>query len=235
MKWIGLYATFVHIQAKLGQENLLKMVRWVRWHCPPDTGFEIQTLEVWGRARYLSVTEDPHNTKFYKWMAKKQFCFFQTAETGKRTLAWKAAVLTTTLGPPPFSTTWSTCIIWYRIRLIWQAMYISELQPEYSLVIRCDDTDILMKLLLHKEQLNPNIWMDVRKFSNNTRWFINVSQLAQKLGSRLCQAFWGYHHFPWSDYTALFFRKRKITFDQCNLWNMIIWIFLSHEAQLRGH
>ena len=28
----------VHIQAKLGQENLL---RWVRWHSPSDTGFEI--------------------------------------------------------------------------------------------------------------------------------------------------------------------------------------------------
>ena len=25
-----------------------------------DTGFEIQTLEVWGRARYLSVTEAAH-------------------------------------------------------------------------------------------------------------------------------------------------------------------------------
>ena len=46
-------------QAKLGQENLLRMVRLVRWHCPPDTGFEIQTLEVWGRERYLSVTEAP--------------------------------------------------------------------------------------------------------------------------------------------------------------------------------
>ena len=31
MKWIGLYATFVHIQAILGQENLLRIVRWVRW------------------------------------------------------------------------------------------------------------------------------------------------------------------------------------------------------------
>ena len=27
MKWIGLYATFVYTQAKLGQENLLRMVR----------------------------------------------------------------------------------------------------------------------------------------------------------------------------------------------------------------
>ena len=38
-----------------------------------------------GRARYLSVTEAPHNTNFHTWMGKKQFCFFQTAETGNRT------------------------------------------------------------------------------------------------------------------------------------------------------
>ena len=61
------------------------MVRWLRWHCPPDTGFEIRTLAVWGRARYLSVTEAPHNTNFHTWMGKEHFCFFQTAETGNRT------------------------------------------------------------------------------------------------------------------------------------------------------
>ena len=71
---------FVHIQAKLGQDNHLRMVSWVRWHCPPDTGFKIQTLEVWGRARYLSVTEAPHNTEFYAWMGKK----LQTAENEKQ-------------------------------------------------------------------------------------------------------------------------------------------------------
>ena len=57
----------------------------MRWHCPPDTGFEIRALAVWGRALYLSVTEAPHNTDFYTWMGKKHFCFFQTAETGIRT------------------------------------------------------------------------------------------------------------------------------------------------------
>ena len=56
----------------------------MRWHCPPDTGFEIRALVVWGRARYLSVTEAPHNTEFYTWMGKKHFCFFQTAETRNR-------------------------------------------------------------------------------------------------------------------------------------------------------
>ena len=70
MKWIGLQATFVHIWAKLGQENLLRMVRWMRWHCLPDTGIEIRALAVWGRARYLSVTEAPNNTEFYTWMKK---------------------------------------------------------------------------------------------------------------------------------------------------------------------
>ena len=80
------------------------MVRWLRWHCPPDTGFEIRALAVWGRARYLSVTEAPHNTNFHTWMGKKHFIVsFKPPRPGTepRTLAWKAAVLTTTLGPPP--------------------------------------------------------------------------------------------------------------------------------------
>ena len=71
---------------KLSQKNLLGMVRWVRRHCPPDTGFEIQTLVVWGRARHFSVKEASRNTEFYVWMGGKHF--FQTAETGKRTPAW---------------------------------------------------------------------------------------------------------------------------------------------------
>ena len=55
----------LHIQAKLDQENILRIVKWVRWHCPPDTRFKIQTLEVWGRTRYFSVTESPNNTEFF--------------------------------------------------------------------------------------------------------------------------------------------------------------------------
>ena len=59
---------------------------WGWWdECPPDTGFEIRVLAVWGRARYLSDTEAPHNTEFNTWMGKKHFCLFQTAETGNQT------------------------------------------------------------------------------------------------------------------------------------------------------
>ena len=72
------------------------MVRLVRWHCPPDTGFEMRALAVWGRARYLSVTEAPHNTEFYERMEKKHCCFFQTAETGV-----KGSGASHYPGPPP--------------------------------------------------------------------------------------------------------------------------------------
>ena len=51
------------------------------------------------RVRYLSVTEAPHNTDFHTWMWKKHFLFLSNRrdrEPNPRTLAWKAAVLTTT-------------------------------------------------------------------------------------------------------------------------------------------
>ena len=54
----------------------LRIMRWIRWHCPPDTGFEIRTLAVWGRAHYLSVMEDPGlhtilTSDLYEWAGKK--------------------------------------------------------------------------------------------------------------------------------------------------------------------
>ena len=57
----------MHIKAQLGQENLLRMVRWMRWHCPSDTKFEIRVIEVWIRARYLSGTDAPHNMNINDW------------------------------------------------------------------------------------------------------------------------------------------------------------------------
>ena len=43
--------------------------------CSPDTGFEIQTLEAWARARYFSVTEAPHNTEFLRVDGEEIFLF----------------------------------------------------------------------------------------------------------------------------------------------------------------
>ena len=70
--------------------NWARRTSWGWWDEPDDTALqtqdiEIRTMEVWGRARHLSVAEAPHNTEFYEWMGKKHFGFFQTTETGKRT------------------------------------------------------------------------------------------------------------------------------------------------------
>ena len=138
MKWIGLKCT-VHCTYRLNWAR--RMVRWMRWHSPPDTGFETRALAVRGRARYLSVTEVLHNTEFHTWKEKKHFVSLKppTPGTEPRTLAWKAAVLTTTLGPPPvmssissaapaFSKRWTACrvdvgqfynIIQYSIRYVY--------------------------------------------------------------------------------------------------------------------
>ena len=50
-------------------------LRWLRWHCPPDKGFENRALAVRGRARYLLITEATHNTDFPTWMGEEHFLF----------------------------------------------------------------------------------------------------------------------------------------------------------------
>ena len=39
-------------------------MRWMRWHCPPDTRLVIRTLAIWGLACHFSVTEAHH----YNWI-----------------------------------------------------------------------------------------------------------------------------------------------------------------------
>ncbi len=48
------------------------------------------------------------------------------------------------------------------------------------------------------------------KSTNNTRHYIDLTDLAQELGLSLCQALLGFHHFTGSDYSAAFFKKGKI-------------------------
>ena len=56
IRWMGLLAAFTQIQTKQSQENLLRIVRWIRWHCPSDTGFQIRALTVCGWTHYLLAT-----------------------------------------------------------------------------------------------------------------------------------------------------------------------------------
>ncbi len=64
-------------------------------------------------------------------------------------------------------------------------------------------------MLPHVSSFKIHVWMDVGKSSNNTRHYIDVTDLAQELRPDLCQALLGFHHFTGSDYTAAFFKKGK--------------------------
>ena len=70
------------------------MVRWLRWHCPPEAEHATS------RSRRL-----PTILTFTRGWGRNIFVFFKPPRPGTepRTLAWKAAVLTTTPGPPPYT------------------------------------------------------------------------------------------------------------------------------------
>ena len=54
LEWINgrtTFSVFLHIQAKLGHQNL-RTVKWIKWHRPPDTGFVI--LNTWASRTFVS-------------------------------------------------------------------------------------------------------------------------------------------------------------------------------------
>ena len=50
----------------------------MRWRCSPDTKFDIRALAVWGWARYLSVSEAPHNIESLRVSGQEKLCLFET-------------------------------------------------------------------------------------------------------------------------------------------------------------
>ena len=88
----------------------IRKISWGWWDEWEDTVLQTQDLKFkpwrfWGRARYISVLKAPHNTEFTSGWGRNIFVSFKSPRPGNepRTLAWKAEVLTTTIGPPPSS------------------------------------------------------------------------------------------------------------------------------------
>ena len=79
------------------------MVRWLRWHCPPDIGFEIEPWRSEAEHATSRSQRLPTIQTFTRGWGRTIFVSIKPPRLGTepRTLAWKAAVLTTTLGPPP--------------------------------------------------------------------------------------------------------------------------------------
>ena len=53
-------------------------------------------------------------------------------------------------------------------------------------------------------------WLEVGLRSDNTLCYINVNEINQNLGYRLCCALPGYHAFTWCNLTASFSREGKL-------------------------
>ncbi|XP_049318490.1 uncharacterized protein LOC125780337 isoform X2 [Bactrocera dorsalis] len=86
--------------------------------------------------------------------------------------------------------------------------------PESKILIKASDTDVLVILLgnIHKIQ-HSEIWLanSATKNKNNQHLeCINCTELALKLGSKLCRSLPAFHAFTGCDYTAAFYNKGKV-------------------------
>ena len=63
--------------------------------------------------------------------------------------------------------------------IIYHLHKLTQEQPGLSISVRCDDTDVLLLLLYHVTcgNIQVRVWMDAGKVFNNTRRYINISQI----------------------------------------------------------
>lgn len=97
-------------------------------------------------------------------------------------------------------------------RIAFHLDFIAQVQEVKHISIRSNDTDVLVILLYYMSQTDTsvNVWLDAGLNSQNTRRFININELAEKLGSDVCTALPGLHALTGCDYTASFLNKGKI-------------------------
>ena len=78
------------------------------------------------------------------------------------------------------------------------------------ITVRATDTDVLIILLYHVNINNTKVTMDVGNSGQNNRRYIDITSLADDLGSEICHALPGVHAFTGCDYTAAMVRRGKI-------------------------
>ena len=104
-------------------------------------------------------------------------------------------------------------------RIIFHINNILEQDPTQRVVVRCNDTAILVLLIYHCSRFpqTPQVWMDAGLSGKNTRRYISTRQLMQDMDSETADALPGIHARIGSDYTAAFMGKGKV-----RLFNLLI-------------
>ena len=92
-------------------------------------------------------------------------------------------------------------------RVAFHAVHVEQLNPG-NIVIRCNDTDIFIIMLLNIQKFSQShVWVDMGLDYNNSCTFIDDKGTADKLN--FIQALPGVYAFTGCDYTPAFFRKGK--------------------------
>ena len=94
-------------------------------------------------------------------------------------------------------------------RIVLHLQYINDQRPEANVVVRCNDTDVLIILIHHMKRFSIKVWMDTGANADNTRHYIDVTKLYKALPS-MAEVLPAIHAFTGCDYTAAFMRKGKV-------------------------
>jgi len=95
-------------------------------------------------------------------------------------------------------------------KIIYHLYQISK-EPEKQVVIRCNDTDVLIIILgnMNKFINAVNIWLEVGLISTNNLRYIDVSKLFSSFGIELSTTLLAFHALTGCDFTPAFYRKGK--------------------------
>ena len=97
-------------------------------------------------------------------------------------------------------------------RIVLHLKHVNDINPQSTVVIRCNDTDILCILLHHMKRFSVTVFMDTGLNSDNTRKYIDVTTLGKTIGGPMCEVLPAVHAFSGCDYTCSFMRKGKVKF-----------------------
>ena len=89
------------------------------------------------------------------------------------------------------------------------ANHASSTQPDANIVVRANDTDVLVILIYHSNHFKCQLFMDVGSNDDNTRRYIHVTKLAESM-ENMSLVLPALHAFTGCDYTASFLRRGKI-------------------------
>ena len=88
--------------------------------------------------------------------------------------------------------------------------HLHDISPSSNIVVRANDTDILVILIGNQYALNDkHIWMEIGNFSDNSLRFIDITKLAHNLGMQVAQALPAFHAFTGCDFSPSFVGKGK--------------------------